>query len=71
DAFIGENNDEVTIALPRLQELYKSMDLQRLSYRLVSINMTSTVLHLFIEGDSDRHTGRQFFSLMIESNQNK
>lgn len=61
----------VTIALPRLQELSKSMDLQRLSYRLVSLNMTRTVLHLCIEGDSDRHTGRQFFSLLIESNQNK
>lgn len=71
DAFIGEKNDVVTIALPRLQELSKSMDLQRLSYRLVSLNMTRTVLHLCIEGDSDRHTGRQFFSLLIESNQNK
>lgn len=71
DAFIGEKNDVVTIALPRLQELSKSMDLQRLSYRLVSLNITRTVLHLCIEGDSDRHTGRQFFSLLIESNQNK
>ncbi|QXC35520.1 PilZ domain-containing protein [Aeromonas sp. FDAARGOS 1407] len=71
EAFDGEKNDVVTIALPRLQELSKSMDLQRLSYRLVSLNTTRTVLHLCIEGDSDRHTGRQFFSLLIESNQNK
>ena len=64
-------DDIVTIALPRLQELSKSMDLQHLSYRLVSINQTRTVLHLCIEGDPERHTGRQFFSLLIESNQNK
>lgn len=71
EAFVGEKNDVVTIALPRLQELSKSVNLQRLSYRLVSLNMTRTVLHLCIEGDSDRHTGRQFFTLLIESNQNK
>ncbi|HHQ4777907.1 TPA: PilZ domain-containing protein [Aeromonas veronii] len=71
EAFAGDKNDVVSIALPRLQELSKSMDLQRLSYRLVSLNMTRTVLHLCIDGDSDRHTGRQFFSLLIESNQSK
>ncbi|MGY4041694.1 PilZ domain-containing protein [Aeromonas hydrophila] len=71
EPFEGVKDDIVTIALPRLQELSKSMDLQRLPYRLVSINLTRTVLHLCIEGDPERHTGRQFFKLLIESNQNK
>ncbi|WP_287145808.1 PilZ domain-containing protein [Aeromonas sp.] len=71
EAFEGEKDDIVTLALPRLQELSKSMDLQRLPYRLVSINLTRTMLHLCIEGDPERHIGRQFFSLLIESNQNK
>ena len=71
EAFIGEKNDVVTIALPRLQELAKTMDLQHLPYRLVSLNMTRTVLHLCIEGDTARHIGRQFFTLLIESNQKK
>ena len=47
------------------------MDLQRLPYRLVSLNLSRTVLHLCIEGTAERHTGHQFFSLLIESNQNK
>ncbi|PJG58246.1 PilZ domain-containing protein [Aeromonas cavernicola] len=69
--FEGKQDDVVTIALPRLQALAKGTDLQHLSYRLVSLNLTRTVLHLHIEGDSDRHTGRQFFSLLIESNRSK
>ncbi|MGL4932286.1 MAG: PilZ domain-containing protein [Aeromonas sp.] len=71
ETFDGEKDDIVIIALPRLQELTKSMDLQRLPYRLVTLNMTRTVLNLCIEGDTERHLGRQFFSLLIESNQNK
>ncbi|MGL5814467.1 MAG: PilZ domain-containing protein [Aeromonas sp.] len=67
----GEKGDIVQVALPRLQELSKSMDLQRLPYRLVSQNLSRTVLHLCIEGAPERHTGHQFFSLLIESNQNK
>lgn len=47
------------------------MDLQRLPYRLVSLNLSRTVLHLCIEGTAERHIGHQFFSLLIESNQNK
>ncbi|MGY3942221.1 PilZ domain-containing protein [Aeromonas tecta] len=67
----GEKGEIITVALPRLQDLAKSMDLQRLSYRLVSLNLSRTVLHLCIEGEPGRHIGHQFFSLLIESNQNK
>ncbi|MGY3884963.1 PilZ domain-containing protein [Aeromonas aquatica] len=71
EAFVGEKGEIITVALPRLQDLAKSMDLQRLPYRLVSLNLSRTVLHLCIEGDAARHIGHQFFSLLIESNQNK
>ena len=71
EAFEGEKGETVTVALPRLQELAKTMDLQRLPYRLVSLNLSRTVLHLCIEGTAERHIGHQFFSLLIESNQNK
>ena len=71
EPFDGEKGDIITVALPRLQELARNMDLQRLPYRLVSLNLSRTVLHLCIEGTAERHTGHQFFSLLIESNQNK
>ncbi|USV58100.1 PilZ domain-containing protein [Aeromonas encheleia] len=69
--FVGEKGDIIQVALPRLQDLAKSMDLQRLPYRLVSLNLSRTVLHLCIEGEPARHIGHHFFSLLIESNQNK
>lgn len=71
EPFEGEKGEIIQVALPRLQELAKSMDLQRLPYRLVSQNLSRTVLHLCIEGEPVHHTGHQFFSLLIESNQNK
>jgi len=67
----GEKGDIIRVALPRLQDLAKNMDLQHLPYRLVSLNLSRTVLHLCIEGEAERHIGHQFFSLLIESNQNK
>lgn len=71
EAFAGEKGDILQVALPRLQDLARNMDLQRLPYRLVSLNQSRTVLHLCIEGVAERHIGHQFFSLLIESNQNK
>lgn len=71
EPFEGSKGEIIQVALPRLQELSKSMDLQRLPYRLVSLNMSRTVLHLCIAGEPAHHTGHQFFSLLIESNQNK
>ena len=44
---------------------------QRLPHRLVSLNLTRTVLHPVHRGTAERHTGHQFFSPLIESNQNK
>ncbi|QXB55484.1 PilZ domain-containing protein [Aeromonas sp. FDAARGOS 1415] len=67
----GEKGDIIRVALPRLQDLARNMDLQHLPYRLVSLNLSRTVLHLCIEGEAERHIGHQFFSLLIESNQNK
>lgn len=71
EPFSGEKGDIIQVALPRLQDLAKNMDLQHLPYRLVSLNLSRTVLHLCIEGTAERHIGHQFFSLLIESNQNK
>ncbi|MGS3144728.1 PilZ domain-containing protein [Aeromonas sanarellii] len=71
EPFAGEKGDILQVALPRLQDLARNMDLQRLPYRLVSLNQSRTVLHLCIEGVAERHIGHQFFSLLIESNQNK
>ena len=41
EPFDGEKGDIITVALPRLQELARNMDLQRLPYRLVSLNLNS------------------------------
>ncbi|SIR49540.1 PilZ domain-containing protein [Aeromonas sp. RU39B] len=64
-------NDVITLSLPRLQELSKSLDLRNLPYRVVNCNAAGTVLHLCIEGHPDLHTGRLFFTKLIESNQDK
>lgn len=69
--FPGSKGDLVTVSLPRLQPLTKQLDLQTLRYRLVNLNQSRTVLHLCIEGEPERHSGRQFFSLLIESNRTK
>lgn len=69
--FPGNKGDLVTVALPKLQPLTKHLDLQTLPYRLVNFNQSRTVLHLCIEGEPERHTGRHFFSLLIESNRSK
>lgn len=66
-----QKDDVLSLSLPSLQELSKSMDLRNLAYRVVGGNGSGTVLHLCIDGAPERHVGRQFFTLLIESNQNK
>lgn len=68
---VCQAGDVIHITLPKLQPLTKDMKLSDLPYRIVKINATGTVLNLMIEGTPNTHVGRQFFQLLIDSNQDK
>lgn len=68
---ICNKHENVSISLPKLQDLIKEMNLSVLPYRVVHSNNMRTVLHLQITGDEEKHVGRKFFQMLIEQNQQK
>lgn len=61
----------VQVHLTELNKRSREWGLKGLYYRVVNVSGNGKVLHLRIEGPEESHAGYQFFSALLEQNQDK
>lgn len=72
-------NEAVRLAVPclgyvhmtELSKRSRQWALKKLPYRVVNVSGNGKVLHLLMEGSEENHAGFQFFSALLEQNQDK